>query len=81
MVENLVQATARDCLAYAIEALMNKGYHIRFHVHDEVIVEVKEENADWCESDITSTMAITDKWKEGLPLRAESYQCDYYLKK
>ena len=44
IVENLVQATARDCLAFAIKELMDNGYKIRFHVHDEVIVEVPEEN-------------------------------------
>ncbi len=81
LVENLVQATARDCLGYAMQALWGKGFRIRFHVHDEVIVEVPISSANADEKQITSIMAIDDiPWKEGLPLRAESYQCDYYLK-
>ena len=81
LVENLVQATARDCLGYAMQALYAKNFKIRFHVHDEVIVEVPEEVADTLEKEITDTMALDGVlWKAGLPLKAESYQCDYYLK-
>lgn len=81
LVENLVQATARDCLGYAMQALSEKGFQIRFHVHDEVIIEVPESQADILEKQVTDVMALEGlNWKEGLPLRAESYQCDYYLK-
>lgn len=82
IVENIVQATARDCLAYAMMALDKKGYKLRFHVHDEVIVEVPKTKVDESAKDITETMAIKGlKWKEGMPLRAEQYDCSFYLKK
>jgi len=80
IVENIVQATARDCLAFAMKALSNKGYKIRFHVHDEVIVEVPEDTVEEAKKDITSTMAIQLPWNEGMPLRAEEYDCSFYLK-
>lgn len=82
IVENLVQATARDCLAFAIKELMDNGYKIRFHVHDEVIVEVPEENP-LAETDVPRLMAeaITKtKWGHDIPLKAESYECGFYLK-
>lgn len=82
LVENLVQATARDCLAQAMINLMNAGYKIHFHVHDEVIVEVPTEEASMHEERIKDLMALKDlDWKSGLPLRAESYTCQYYIKK
>ncbi len=40
LVENIVQATARDCLAVAIDRLERAGFPVVFHVHDEVICEV-----------------------------------------
>ena len=82
IVENLVQATARDCLAFAIKELMDKGYNIRFHVHDEVIVEVPE-NDPTAETEVPKLMAdaiAQTKWGKDIPLRAESYECSFYLK-
>lgn len=82
IVENIVQATARDCLAYAMKALSDKGYNIRFHVHDEVIIEVPTDKIEEAKKDIVETMALKDTpWKEGMPLKAEEYDCTYYLKK
>jgi len=82
IVENLVQATARDCLAFAVKELMDKGYNIRFHVHDEVIVEVPE-NDPTAETEVPKLMAdaiAQTKWGKDIPLRAESYECSFYLK-
>lgn len=45
LVENIVQATARDCLAVAMERVSALGYEIVMHVHDEMIVDVPEEDA------------------------------------
>ena len=82
IVENLVQATARDCLAFAMKELMDNGYKIRFHVHDEVIIEVPEENPI-ATTDVPRLMAeavANTKWGKDIPLRAESYECSFYLK-
>lgn len=78
IVENIVQATARDCLAAAIEALENKGVHVVFHVHDEVICEVPEEGPGARE--IADLMGQPLSWAPGLPLKADAYECHYYRK-
>ena len=39
LVENCVQAVARDCLAENIGKLEASGCPVVFHVHDEVIIE------------------------------------------
>lgn len=40
LVENIVQAIARDCLAEAIKRLATNGYKTVFHIHDECVAEV-----------------------------------------
>ena len=45
LVENIVQAVARDCLATAMLSLDNAGYEIVFHIHDEVVIEVDQDKA------------------------------------
>lgn len=78
IVENIVQATARDCLAVAIDRLENLGYQIVFHVHDEVICEVP--NGTSSAEEICEIISAPISWAEGLPLRAAAYACDYYRK-
>lgn len=78
LTENVVQATARDCLAYSMMALEEAGYKIIFHVHDEVIIEVDENND--CLDDVCAIMGAPIPWAEGLPLRADGYECNYYKK-
>ena len=78
LTENVVQATARDCLAYSMMALEEAGYEIIFHVHDEVIIEVDENND--CLDDVCAIMGAPIPWAEGLPLRADGYECGYYKK-
>lgn len=80
LVENIVQATARDCLAHAMLALDAKGYDIIFHVHDEVIIEVDADKADQALADVCATMGADLDWAPGLPLRADGYTCDFYQK-
>jgi len=78
LVENIVQATSRDCLAVAIERLHEAGYNTVFHVHDEVIAEMPigigsvEEMAEIISQPI--------EWAPGLPLRADGFESDYYKK-
>lgn len=80
--ENLIQGVARDCLAEALLRLESIGYRTVFHVHDEVIVEAPTNQADEYERTICDIMALRDvEWLKGCPLKAESYQCDFYEKK
>lgn len=78
LVENIVQATARDCLAVAMDRLENAGFPIVFHVHDEVICEVPigKSSAD----EIAEIMGQPIDWAPGLPLKAAAYECEYYRK-
>lgn len=78
LVENIVQATARDCLGYSMLQLDKAGYEIVMHVHDEVVIEA-DENAD-CLDDVCTIMGMTIPWAQGLPLRADGYECFYYRK-
>lgn len=81
IVENIVQATARDCLAFAMLRLADAGYKIRFHVHDEVIIEVPEDNhLEDALQKIRDIMAEVEPWMQGLILNAEGYYTPYYLK-
>lgn len=76
LVENIVQAVARDCLAEAMIKLESLGIPIVFHVHDEVICEV----AGYSAKDIARIMSEPIDWAPGLPLKADAYECEYYRK-
>lgn len=80
LVENIVQAIARDCLSEAMLRLYYHKYTIRFHVHDEVIIEVPEEKAQEELNKIIEIMCETPEWAEGLPLNAEGFTTPYYMK-
>ena len=81
LVENVTQAIARDLLAEAMARLEEAGYEIVAHVHDEVIVEVPCDRADWCLGRVNALMGATaPEWATGLPLRAEGYTCESYRK-
>jgi DNA polymerase len=78
LVENLVQAIARDCLAVSMMRLANAGYQIRLHVHDEVILDVpKEQDAL---QEVTDIMSRAIEWAPGLPLRADAFETEFYKK-
>ncbi|MCU0082628.1 DNA polymerase [Streptococcus danieliae] len=76
LVENIVQATARDILAEAILRLEDNGYPVVFHVHDECIVESRGTTIEV----INDLMAQSPEWAEGLPLNSEGYVTKYYMK-
>ena len=78
LVENIVQATARDILAGVMKRLTEKGFRICMHIHDEVVVEVPEGESSVKE--ICDLMGITPSWAEGLRLRADGYECPFYQK-
>ena len=75
LVENIVQATARDLLFYSIQTLSQ--YFIVGHIHDEMIIECpKDTKLD----EICQQMARTPDWAKGLLLRADGYECSFYKK-
>lgn len=78
LAENIVQATARDCLAHAMLALDDEGYEIVMHVHDEVVIEI-DEDQDELEK-ICALMGEEISWAPELPLRADGYECKFYQK-
>lgn len=80
LVENIVQAVARDCLARAMLNLDNAGYEIVFHIHDEVVIEVEKDKAQAEYELIKSIMCMPIPWAEGLILNAEGFTNDYYMK-
>lgn len=74
-VENIVQAIARDLLMYAMQTL--RCCFIVGHIHDEMIIEADRRMSlpVVCEQ-----MARTPAWAEGLILRADGYECEFYKK-
>lgn len=78
LVENVVQGTARDLLAYAMLQLRNAGFDIVMHIHDEAVLEVPEGVSSV--EEICKIMAVTPDWATGLPLRADGYECPFYKK-
>ena len=80
LTENIVQAIARDCLAYTLLAIDRNGYPTVFHVHDEVVCEVPKEEGPEALKEIQKIFANVPDWAEGLPLKGAGYVTDYYLK-
>ena len=78
LVENIVQAVARDCLAEAMIKLERAGLPIVFHVHDEVICEVEKGRSS--AKEVSKIMSEGVSWAKDLPLMAEAYECQYYRK-
>lgn len=80
IVENLCQAIARDCLAYAVERLEEAGHKIVFHVHDEVVIEADAETAAATLDSVTRIMGSPIPWARDLPLCADGWIGEYYRK-
>ncbi len=78
LTENLVQATARDCLKESMLALSGAGFDIRAHVHDEVIIT--EPIVGRSVEEVCSIMSRELPWAPGLPLNADGYETPYYRK-
>lgn len=78
LVENIVQAFARDCLAESIIRLENRGFEVNFHVHDEVVLDVPIGISS--AKEVSEIMAEPIDWAPGLPMRADGYECSFYQK-
>ena len=78
LVENVVQAIARDCLALTIEKLEAAGFPIVFHVHDEVVIDcpVSMANLDA----VVRIMTEPIPWAQGLPLNADGWVGEFFRK-
>lgn len=75
LVENITQAISRDLLCYAMQTLRNMD--IVAHVHDEIIIECDERVSLVA---VCEQMARTPPWADGLPLRADGFECQFYQK-
>lgn len=81
LTENVVQAIARDCLAVAIENLENAGFPIVFHVHDEVVIDVKPfaDDKSMLEQ-VKQIMTAPIPWAQDLPLGADGWVGAFFKK-
>ena len=75
LVENLVQSVSRDILCHAMQTL--SYCRIVGHVHDELIIEVSK---DASLDAICEQMSRTPPWLPGIELRADGYECGFYMK-
>lgn len=78
LVENVVQAISRDCLAETLKRLYLLKYKIVMHVHDEVVLEVPEDQADL--DKVCEIMGQPISWAPGLPLKAAGFVSKFYKK-
>ena len=74
-VENIVQATARDILCYAMKTLRNTS--MVMHIHDEIVIEADPRMS--LEA-VCEQMGRTPPWAKGLLLRADGYETKFYRK-
>ena len=81
LVENCVQAIARDCLAQAIEHLEAAGLPVIFHIHDEVVIDIRPFADN--EAMLAKTVEIMSRpvpWAPGLPLNADGWVGKFFKK-
>lgn len=81
LVENCVQAIARDCLAQAIEHLEAAGLPVIFHIHDEVVIDIRPFAGN--EEMLAKTVEIMSRpisWAQGLPLGADGWVGKFFKK-
>ncbi len=74
-VENIIQAISRDILCYAMQTLRFSG--IVMHCHDEIVIEADRKMSVEV---LCGQMGRTPPWAEGLLLRADGYECEFYKK-
>lgn len=78
LVENIVQAVARDCLSEAITRLETAGYPVVFHIHDEIVVDSAGPGTSL--ERIEQIMAEVPAWAPGLPLNADGWVNEFFKK-
>lgn len=80
LIENIVQAVARDILVEGMKAAHAAGFLIAFHVHDEIVAEVPIDDTEHSLDRLISLMAAPIKWAPGLPLGAAGWEGFFYRK-
>lgn len=80
LTENIVQAISRDLLGNSMLNLEANGYYPVCHIHDEILSEVPEKNAQAYYEEMASIMGTPPEWASDLPLRADGYITSFYLK-
>ena len=80
LVENIVQAIARDVLMEGLKKAHADGFKVVFHVHDEIITEVPEEDQEHNLARLIKHMSAPLKWAPGLPLGAAGWEGYWYRK-
>ena len=77
IVENIVQAIARDCLAHSMKKAAKKGFSIVMHIHDEMVVDCPKEKQL---KELTDIMAEPIPWANGLILKGDGFESMFYKK-
>ena len=77
LIENVVQAIARDCLEITIHRCIAKGYKPVMHIHDEIVIEAEITD---CLKDVNDIFSESIPWAPGLPLSGAGFESKYYMK-
>lgn len=77
MVENIVQAIARDCLAETLKRIEQRDWKVVFHVHDEVVIDAPK---NITVEEVCDLMAEPISWAPGLILKGAGFESEYYMK-
>ena len=79
LVENIVQAAARDALADAMLRLEEWGYNIVMHVHDECVAEHLVDSS-YCLDEFSKIMAVQPTWAPDMPIAVAGWEGERYRK-
>lgn len=77
LVENIVQAIARDCLAETLIRLYDRNYEVVMHIHDEVVIDAYDDEKL---EDVNNILAEPIPWAPGLILKGAGFETKYYMK-
>jgi DNA polymerase I-like protein with 3'-5' exonuclease and polymerase domains len=80
LTENVVQATARDIFAHHLLQVEAAGIPVVFHVHDELVCEVPEDQAKDALDTVIEIMSTPPPWMTDIPLGAEGEILSHYTK-
>lgn len=80
LTENIIQAIARDLLAFSLLSAAKAGFETVLHVHDELVVESPASTAEQDYERLIKVITKKPDWADGLPLGADGFISDFYLK-